>query len=646
MKRATPPAQLFPAVQHSTGARGFRAIHRHLLAIGILAALPLASFAQAPEATEEAPQAQADEPASEAPETGEEEANGEAATETAAPSAEEPTEAEATSDETPAAATEEAPAAETTAEEAPAAETSAEESRAAEAASEPEASPEVDLQVSSDAVAQDAPSTETRTEEEDEDPPARFALHGEYRLRGNYMSNMALDTQERSGFEGELGQNLWLNQWLRIQAELQFTEHFRLVGQMDIADGVVAGDEAIGVGAARRPRDGSTAFEASGFDPRWLFAEWTSSIGQIRVGLQGSQWGLGLIANDGTQESPFGDYRYGNQSLRAMYLTRPRGPESPYFIAIAGDLVYEDPVARLTQGDRALQAVLSMGYLKDGKQLGGYVVRRRQHSPADRDADVSQADDELDLWIMDIFAKWDFPEPTGGRLRLAFEGVHIRGTTSLTRAYDRNEEDVRQWMWAAQIARTGDMFDATLEGGWTSGDSNPEDGVVRRATMHPDHRIGLILFPEMLAWHSARAASLARSEDLVGRAPPGSHLLPTDGGVSGAAYLFNHYALRPTPWLDLRLGWVWGMATSDVVSPYRQRAESRSRGWLGGDASNRGLGFEVDAAALVKLELPHDVNATFGIEGGVLLPGSAFDDTLGNRHSAIGMARIRAGLRF
>ncbi|MAT27157.1 MAG: hypothetical protein CMN29_19765 [Sandaracinus sp.] len=488
--------------------------------------------------------------------------------------------------------------------------------------------------------------------EDDEDADESAApvpsLHGEYRFRLHLMNDLPLQTQERTGFPDELGQNLWATNWLRLTGRLDFAGgRLALVGQIDLLDGMLFGDETVGVDAAARPRDGRTAFDASGVDPRWLYLEWTSPIGLFRAGLQPSHWGLGLLANDGAHEPVFGDYRYGNRNLRMLFATRPLGASVPFNVVLAGDLVYRDPIADLTDGERALQAVLALLYGEPERGVGAYVVYRSQRSEVDGSGAIpSQFDDELDVWIVDLFFRWDVEDPSGGRLFAAFEGLYIHGDTTLTRTAERSTFDVRQWTWAAQLGRESDAFDLVLEVGYTSGDSNPEDGTQRRATMHPDPRIGLLLFPEVLAWNTARSSTLAQSELLTGRPSPGSDLLPTDGGVSGATYLFQYALIHPKDWLDLRVGWIWARATSDVVDPYRARAESSLVNYRGGDPSSRDLGLELDAALLFHVLLPKDIEVTAGVEGAVFVPGHAFDDAAGNRMDTMGLVRLRAGLEF
>ncbi len=484
-------------------------------------------------------------------------------------------------------------------------------------------------------------------DEDEDESPLHFELNTEFRVRTNAMSDIPLMTVERTGFAETLGQNYWTNLWVRLTSELSYGDHFAIRAQVDVVDGVAFGDRTSGVEAARRPRNDDTAFTLDGLQLRWLYIEWMSKIGLFRMGLQPSQWGLGLIANDGTTEPVFGDYRYGNSNLRLFFATRPFGADVPITVALAGDMVLEDPIARLTQGDRALQGVLALLIGSQERGAGAYVVYRNQTSRvAPVIPDGTGFEESLNVVIADLFARWTFDAPGDGEIYAAFEGAFIIGDTTLTRSTRTPEQDVRQGLFAAQVGYQSDRMELALEGGYTSGDSNAEDNTQRRATMHPDHRIGLILFPELLAWQTARASSLAQSDVLTGRASPGTQLLPTDGGVSGATYLFQYAIFHPLDQLDLRLGWVWARATSDVADPYQQRAFSRNRNYRGGDSSRRDLGFEIDAAIIGHFVLPGGIDLSVGFEGGVVLPGRAFDDALGGRLSPIGMGRLRLGVDF
>ena len=87
-------------------------------------------------------------------------------------------------------------------------------------------------------------------------------------------------------------------------------------------------------------------------------------------------------------------------------------------------------------------------------------------------------------------------------------------------------------------------------------------------------------------------------------------------------------------------------ASADVVDPYRQRAESRSVNFRGGDPTRRDYGLELDASILAHGEIAPGIELQGGIEGGVLFPGHAFDNENGDTMTEVGMGRLRLGITF
>ncbi len=478
---------------------------------------------------------------------------------------------------------------------------------------------------------------EAASEEEEEGLTFGARLGGEYQHRFVLLSDVPLEPLPRTdpAATGVLGQNAWGEQWLRLHGELTLRPILRLAGELDLLWGVAYGDLAQGTHPAAWARD---EYGYPGLRLRQLYLEWLTPIGLLRVGQMAFSWGLGMVANGGTQPPIFGDYRYGDLVRRVLFATKPAGEESPFTLAIAGDWVAWDLIADFERrGDLAFQGLLAALYEQGEDRIGAYVAYRHQQNPLG---------DSLEVFIGDLFAQLHFPEPSGGRIYAAFELAYIRGTTSYTRTVEFPTQDVEQLMAAVQLGRKEANVDVIFEGGYASGDSNTEDGMQRRATMDPDHRIGLILFPEVLAAQSARAAFLAGSPELFGRPGRGSELLPTNGGVSGAYYLFPYVVWRPLEWIDARLGAVMALSSTDVVDPFVQRARSRSVNYRGGDPTRRDLGLELDAAILLHGPIGEGVTLNGGVEGGVLLPGHAFDDADGRKMDPIGMLRLRLGIRY
>ena len=58
------------------------------------------------------------------------------------------------------------------------------------------------------------------------------------------------------------------------------------------------------------------------------------------------------------------------------------------------------------------------------------------------------------------------------------------------------------------------------------------------------------------------------------------------------------------------------------------------------------LGLEIDGAVLLHHPIAEHLVLSGGVEGGILIPGSAFEDAMGEGLGPIGLARLRVGLRY
>lgn len=481
-------------------------------------------------------------------------------------------------------------------------------------------------------------------------------VHGEYQLRLSAMSDLPL-MPTTSEAATNFGQRWQLYHWLRITPRFQIGDSFDVVGQIDIPRGMIAGETTHAVGSAEEPFDARGGLSVA---PRWLYLEKRASYGLWRIGQQGSYWGMGLVANDGDHPSLFGDYRGGDIVERILFATRPLGKESPFVIAAAGDLVFRDEQAKLVDGDRAFQGVLSLAYDDGENQLGVYGVYRHQKRDREATSELTPFDEKLEVVVIDVAGKFSADIPgTGAYAFGQFEVAAIFGDTSVLRTTDQTRygetEKVRSYGGAARLGavhvkgkgedRYGD-FVASLEWGYASGDANPNDGTTRRFTFDPNHKVGLLLFDQVLAWKTARAATAASDPALVARPMPGTQLLPSNGGIFGATYLNPTFVYRPHRALDTKLGVVIAQSTSDIVDPYQLNALGNPRNYDGGDAKRHDLGIEIDAGFEWRLALDYGLTVQLGAEGGLLFPGHAFDDAIGTRMQNQWIGMGRAGLQY
>lgn len=488
------------------------------------------------------------------------------------------------------------------------------------------------------ALAQPAPD-EPAADEDDDTGGLQGHIDARYRLRMNFQSDIPLDPipGEDPGETADLDQNYWGQQWLRIAGELRLDEpDLRLFGEADLLWGVAFGELAVGQAPAAFPRD---EYAYPGIRLRQLVLTWGTPVAQLRVGQVAFDWGLGILSNGGDRDAVFGDPRFGDLVRRVELTVRPGGPGSAMNFAIAADWIAWDLLADFENRDEVAFRGLAMAWLDLGEsRVGAYVAYRRQENGLD---------DVLERFVLDAYAKVGAPDPSGrGRIEAAAEVAYLDGRTTYFRTADQPEREIEQLLAAVQLARRGPTWDLVLEGGYASGDANPSDGVERRGTFDPDHRVGLVLFPEVLAAQTARSAFFAQQPGLVGRPLRGAELGPTNGGVAGAFYFFPYGIWRPHPVFEARLGAVLAWASAPVVDPFRQRVRSEVANFRGGSPNRRDLGLELDAALLLHGPVSRRVEVSGGVEGGLLIPGRAFEDLAMTVPGPIGVLRLRLGLRY
>jgi hypothetical protein len=508
-------------------------------------------------------------------------------------------------------------------------------------------------------------------------------IHGEYQLRYNHLSDLALTPTTTAvnatpGITSQpLGQNDWMNHWLRLTPRLQIRDNIEVVGQLDVLSGVILGDLAKDTRADQTPRDEHDGFK--NVQPRWLYGQVVTKIGLFRLGQMGNHWGMGLLANDGDRPPLFGDYRYGSIVEQIAFATRPGGKDHPVVVALAGNLVFKDANARIERGDRAFSGILAAYWEKGPNRAGLWGVYRSQRRDRDAIVGLSPFTESIDVGVIDIAGNFAAPIETPGPPSYVFgtaEGAMIFGSTNALRTQDQalsgDKTTVRSYGAAARAgivigayqnapALTGqappigfgpprpDLFGrfvAQMEIGYASGDADPYDGVQKRFVFDPNFKVGLLLFDEVLRWQTARSATAATDPLLTNRPAPGSELLPSNGGVFGAQYINPTMIVRPRRWLDLKAGAVIAQTTADMVDPYRLVTQGAYVNYRGGDARRHDLGIELDLGVEARANLDYGLVAQVGAQAGVLFPGGALADAAGDKLKTPWIAVGRAGLLF
>jgi hypothetical protein len=233
----------------------------------------------------------------------------------------------------------------------------------------------------------------------------------------------------------------------------------------------------------------------------------------------------------------------------------------------------------------------------------------------------------------------------------AGETVYITGRTdeiASVWAALTGEPATRQRLeqWGARVVARWDepIWTAYLEFDYASSDPSPAESPLTQFYFAPDARVGLLLFPRVLAYQSARSqAALAWRLAEVGSSSTVSERVNTEGSFTNAVALFPQFDLRLLESLLLRWGVLAAWAPEGIVDPLR----SLESGGLGHRVNYRGghpgrfYGVEVDG----RLSWRPSQRFLLDLEGALLAPGDALADANGESSASV-LAQGRATFAF
>lgn len=402
----------------------------------------------------------------------------------------------------------------------------------------------------------------------------KFKLDGYYRTRGHVFAHL---------YEGQAKPGTYLQHRLRLQPELNFEDRAKFFLMIDGLDGAVWGDNASLASTALFAGDPSnTGLEGAEIDPIQLKRAWTEfkvPVGLLRVGRQGSHWGMGLLANDGNGfDDTFGENKYGATYDRILFATQPitvattiagKAKTVPLIAAVGVDRLVEDPLIQyygygcsiadpndgceLTEdhgateerdasrrtdtwwvdtADDVWEMVYVLIYRGEGVQLPGklvgdltagvYVVNRLQ---GETDSNVLIVDGYLKAEVAGVLAEAEILHIGGGT-----RAITLANAEDPEHPYDK-EADI-----SGYVVRAGyqnELFTALFETGYASGDDNVTDADFTGRPLHPDHNVGLLLYEEILS----RVTAAKWGDDARG--------LWSNGGVYNSRYVFPNVRARP-----------------------------------------------------------------------------------------------------
>ena len=529
----------------------------------------------------------------------------------------------------------------------------------------------------------------------------KLDLNGYWRVQALELFNVQDITHVPNGMSAEtpMTHAAFFMQRLRLEPKLSVEKLVKLYTQIDVMDDVVWGDneqQIYGVPLfAEKPSNTNflgQSVPSVDFKRAWL--ELNIPVGLIRVGRQPSNWGLGILSNDGNgMAEDFGEKHFGSTFDRIAFATKPlsiyrtikgmSNVESNFIVAYAFDQLSSHPCltnATMAQASFGPDCTFLDADARFDKFYGSLNVNPNPERPfgstrwlSDVNSSVQEhiivlyynnekwhpwrISDQLKVGTYIVFRSADksftVPIPTANMLPApdngAFAGIydgyyklrlgpwyseaegylisgHASGAIPLgcplgAPAPGQAPSCEKNATIIGAVWRGGWMtsaLDAIFEFGYSSGDDNLDDLDFKQRPLHPDYKVGLLLYPEVM-----RQRTLDVYAKFFGNA------LQSLGGVIDSYYLFPRVRYRPPilPGLE-------GIA--GLVVAWRDQADDqlflRSRGSL--------MGVEFDAGVRYSWAEDH---LSFKLEGGVLFFGDALADY---RSSAASTVQSRLAFLF
>lgn len=487
--------------------------------------------------------------------------------------------------------------------------------------------------------------------------------YGWARLRTNHLSAFPLD---QPGTESR--QTDWYESRLRVGGAYWFIrDEEKPPGEDGVLGARVEVDALSGIFAGDRTDLGTTLDEDTlryRLDQRFglgtatlrqAYVEARLPFGLFRVGRQSFTWGEGMLANGGGGEPDFGDRYYGDLVNRIVFGTKPLALTSlpplarELTVFVGGDLVHRDENADYELGDRAYQGVIGLRTQTEDLALGVFQSVRTQEDREDPDRGGRRS--TVDAFATDVWLRATIARLGRARtFRVEGEAAWIYGET--TRPLSDATIDGADVAAFGAIARLRyDDADSRLtvknELGYASGDNDLNDDTVRDFRFDPDYQVGLILFDQVLHRMSARSTDRVSDPSLLAVPPAGVRYRVTQGSVTNAVYLNPVVRYQPVAPLDLRFGYLYAHAAGDVIDPYSAARVGGFNATYGGRSpGSRQLGHELDAAAYYTYDIVASLAVRVGAEGGLFLPGEAFDGVGGSSMDPVWMGRGKLDVTF
>lgn len=390
------------------------------------------------------------------------------------------------------------------------------------------------------------------------------------------------------------------------------------------------------------PHDPADVHHIDGIDHQVRKAYLRASLGRVMHlmgGLMTSQWGLGLLANDGGHtwhpgSAAFLDPRGGDRVARVMFATGAL-THLGITLALGFDWVQDDDVT--LEGDKARQFV-GAATIGQGRAttLGFYGAFRHQTSASGALTEVG---------VLDLYLRTVHELPAHLTLRVEAEAALIVGQSELSPTDSFSRHDVLQVGAALRACVSARKVGGVLDVLYASGDADLSDLQSTAFKADPNYELGLLMFRHVLAAHTGRAPYTAADKNLSGYPALDLDRFPTRESATNVVAVSPRLWWRPLRGLEIYGGPLLAVTPVPLTDPLNARLQGGvARNALSGDPGSY-LGTEIDLGARFQMILA-GTELTVGVEGGVFLPGDALKDASGETMDPVYGGRGLVSYRF
>ena len=487
-----------------------------------------------------------------------------------------------------------------------------------------------------------------------------FRGSAEYRAQYTYVYPVSLNT--------ETARNLsYIDQRLRLDATADYKDAVHIVFSGDMFDGVLWGDNGT-FGGTPSSNAGSNvatknpnvavpcmALRFASLDPldptsygyglcqgnvlnvRRLYGDVITPIGMLRVGRQPLIEGTGVQNSDGDgRQNRFGVAGSGNYVDRIAFGTKPleafkskdkrdldrtRG----FVAAIAYDRVVTDNPQAFGDDLHQFGGILRYG-ADDLGPLSNVFANLYAVHRWDSLSSVNSLGLRYYSRLGDLFFGFDSALNFGTTREISAAYQHITNDPVV-------DQNILQGGARVTVRYDRPIYSLYLEGDYASGSSDPTS----RATLGnfvwgQDTNVGLLLFKQILAFQTARAAA-AGTELLkrLGATSFPTESIATKGAMTNAMVLFPQVDLHPYKGFLIRTGVMFAWTSAPLIDPVASLQRRRSVNIeddlvnFAGGRPGRYYGTELD----VRLQYRFLDHFLFDLEGAVLFPGDALENADG-----------------